>query len=70
MDAKLRGGKRKGAGRKPGPERVGITIRITKLAAAKLNAYCAAKKLSQASAIERWALNSRCLPGNEDRDQR
>jgi hypothetical protein len=51
-----RGGKREGSGRKPGSERVAITVRLTKPAADKLNAYCAAKKLSQARAVEAWAI--------------
>lgn len=50
-----RGGKRKGAGRKPAPPKAAITVRIKPDAADKLNAYCAAKKLSQARAIEMLA---------------
>lgn len=53
------GGKRKGAGRKPGPARVAITVRITKPAADKLNAYVEAKQSSQAREIEAWALRLR-----------
>lgn len=49
------GGKREGAGRKAGPARVAITVRIKKEAADKINAHCAAKKTSQARAIEAWA---------------
>jgi hypothetical protein len=48
------GGRREGAGRKAGPVRVAITIRIKKESADKLNAHCTAKKLSQARAIEAW----------------
>jgi len=53
------GGKRKGAGRKAGPARVAVTVRIKKEASDKLNAYCASKKTSQARAIEAWALRLR-----------
>lgn len=60
------GGKREGAGRKPGkpgkktaPERVAVTVRITAEAAAKLNAFVAAKGTSQAREIEAWALKLR-----------
>jgi len=53
------GGKRKGAGRKAGPARVAVTVRITTRAADKLNAYVAAKKSSQAREIEAWALRLR-----------
>ena len=53
------GGKRKGAGRKAGPARVAVTVRIKKPAADQLNAHCAAKKTSQARAIEAWALRLR-----------
>ncbi len=49
------GGKREGAGRKPGPARVAITVRIKQKSADKLNAYCKAKNLSQARAVEAWA---------------
>ena len=52
----MRGGKRKGAGRTPAPPKVAITVRIKPAAAEKLNAYCAAKNLSQARAIEAWAI--------------
>jgi hypothetical protein len=52
----MRGGKRKGAGRKPAPPKVAITVRIKPDAAEKLNAYCAAKETSQARAIETWAM--------------
>ena len=50
-----RGGKRQGAGRKPAPPKVAITVRINPAAANKLIAYCETKKLSQARAIEAWA---------------
>jgi hypothetical protein len=51
-----RGGKRKGAGRKLVASKRAITVRITSHAANSLNAYCAAKKLSQARAVEAWAI--------------
>jgi hypothetical protein len=50
-----RGGKRQGAGRAFAPPKVAITVRIKPAAADKLNAYCAARKLSQARAVEAWA---------------
>ena len=50
------GGKRKGAGRKAGPARVAVTVRIIPKSAEKLNAYVAAKQSSQAREIEAWAL--------------
>ena len=53
------GGKREGAGRKAGPARIAVTVRITKPAADKLNAYVDAKKTSQAREIEAWALRLR-----------
>ena len=53
------GGRRKGAGRKPSPPRVAVTVRITPKAADKLNAYVAAKQSSQAREIESWALRLR-----------
>ena len=39
-----RGGKRQGAGRKPTPPRVAVTVRIAPKAADKLNAYVEAKQ--------------------------
>lgn len=56
----MRGGKRKGAGRPPAPPKVAITVKIKPAAADKLNAYCTAKKTSQARAIE--ALANRLKP--------
>ena len=53
------GGKREGAGRKAGPARVAVTVRITPKAADKLNAYVEAKKTSQAREVEAWALRLR-----------
>lgn len=57
MPKENRGGKRQGAGRKAGPARVAITVRIKPAAAEKLNAHCAANKTSQACAVESWALS-------------
>jgi hypothetical protein len=48
------GGPRKGAGRKPGPKKPTITVRLSPEAKARLIAYCAAKRTSQAKAIEQW----------------
>jgi len=56
MPKENRGGKRQGAGRKAGPVRVAITVRIKPAAADNLNAYCEAKKTSQARAVESWAI--------------
>ena len=55
----MRGGKRQGAGRKPAPPRVAITVRIKPAAADKLNAYVKVKKSSQAREVEAWALRLR-----------
>jgi hypothetical protein len=55
----MKGGKRKGAGRKPAPPRQGVTVRISPDAAQRLRAYCTAHGISQAKAIERWALGSK-----------
>ncbi len=49
-----RGGKRKGAGRKPAPARAGITVRVDTATAARFVAYCAAKRISQAAAFTAW----------------
>lgn len=46
-----RGGKRQGAGRKPAPAKVAITLRADAETAARFAAYCAAKNLSQAKAF-------------------
>jgi hypothetical protein len=46
-----RGGKRQGAGRKPAPARVGITVRVDTATAARFAAYCAASKMSQSQAF-------------------
>ena len=53
------GGKREGAGRKAGPARVAVTVRISPKSADKLNAYVEAKQSSQAREIEAWALRLR-----------
>ena len=47
----MRGGKRKGAGRKPAPVKVALTLRVDAETAARFAAYCAAKNLSQAKAF-------------------
>lgn len=49
-----RGGKRKGAGRKPAPARAAITVRVDTATAARFVAYCTAKRISQASAFTAW----------------
>lgn len=58
MKGPLRGGKRKGAGRKPldptdKPE--AVTIKAHPLAVARFKAWCAAKGLSHREAFEAWA---------------
>jgi hypothetical protein len=54
-----RGGKREGAGRKAGPARVPVTVRISPTALEKLNASVEAKKSSQSAEVEAWALRLR-----------
>jgi len=49
-----RGGRRKGAGRKPAPARAGITVRVGTATAARFAAYCAAKDISQSAAFTTW----------------
>ena len=49
-----RGGKRKGSGRKPGPARAGITVRVDTETAARFARYCAAKGVSQSQAFTAW----------------
>lgn len=52
-----RGGKRKGAGRKPlaaEDRRVAVTIKAHSLAVARFSAYCATKNLSHREAFENW----------------
>ncbi len=54
----MRGGKRKGAGRKPrvsGPVEP-ITVRVKKEAADRLRAHCELTKKSQSEAAEKWML--------------
>ena len=54
----MRGGKRKGAGRKPrvsGPVEP-ITVRVKKEAANRLRAHCEKTKQSQSEAAEKWML--------------
>jgi hypothetical protein len=55
---KMRGGKRKGAGRKPrvsGPIE-SITVRVKKEAADKLRSHCERTEQSQSEAAEKWML--------------
>ena len=47
------GGKRKGAGRKRGPARVKITVRIDNDTASRFRLYCKLEKISQSKAIVR-----------------
>jgi hypothetical protein len=51
----MRGGKRKGAGRKPRSEPLkSVTVRLDLEEAEKLNAICKASGLSQSKLIEKW----------------
>jgi hypothetical protein len=54
-----RGGKRKGAGRKPAPLKHAITVRISVEAAGRFRLYRHLTKLSQARAIERLIAEAR-----------
>lgn len=47
-----RGGKRKGAGRKPSPFRKALTMRISTYTFERFKLYCKLAKLSQARAFE------------------
>ncbi len=47
-----RGGKRKGAGRKPSPFRKALTMRISTYTLERFKLYCKLAKLSQARAFE------------------
>jgi hypothetical protein len=55
----MRGGKRKGAGRKTAPARAGITVRVSTATAARFALYCAAKGISQANAFSAWVAKLR-----------
>lgn len=46
-----RGGKRQGAGRKPAPPRVAITVKVTAHDAARLKTYMQRARLSQSRAL-------------------
>jgi len=47
------GGKRKGAGRKAGPARVAVTVKVDQYTSSRFRLYCHITKLSQARAFER-----------------
>jgi hypothetical protein len=50
-----RGGKRKGAGRKPRSEPLkGVTVKLEDEAVDKLNAICKATGLSQSKLVAKW----------------
>lgn len=56
----MRGGKRKGAGRKPRSEaREALTVRIEPAYAEKFRKLCAAKGRSQAQQITEWIKRAR-----------
>lgn len=63
----MRGGKRQGAGRKPAPPRVAITLRVDEQTAARFSAYCAEKATSQAKAFTAWV---RRLPNDKGQTRR
>ena len=46
------GGKRQGAGRKAGPARVAVTVRVNQFTASRFRLYCRLTELSQAKAFE------------------
>jgi hypothetical protein len=51
----MRGGKRKGAGRKPRSEPLkGVTVKLEAEAVGKLNAICKAAGLSQSKLVAKW----------------
>ena len=51
----MKGGKRKGAGRKPRSEPLkAVTVRLELAEAEKLNAICEASGLSQSKLIAKW----------------
>ena len=51
----IRGGKRKGAGRKPRSEPLkGVTVKLEDEAVDKLNAICKATGLSQSKLVAQW----------------
>lgn len=51
----MRGGKRKGAGRKPRSEPLqAVTVRLEPKAVGKLNALCKLAGLSQSKIIAKW----------------
>jgi hypothetical protein len=55
-----RGGKRKGAGRKPlAPEQraVGVTVRVRPQVAARFRAWCKARGISQSEAFSAYVLH-------------
>jgi hypothetical protein len=49
----MRGGKRKGAGRKPAPDKFSITVRVEVGTILRFKLYCHLSKLSQAQAFAR-----------------
>jgi hypothetical protein len=49
----MRGGKRKGAGRKPASNKFPITVRVEAETIQRFKLYCHLSKLSQARAFER-----------------
>jgi predicted DNA-binding protein len=55
----MRGGKRKGAGRKPRSEPLkAVTVRLEPEAVDKLNALCKPTGLSQSKLIAKWILEA------------
>jgi hypothetical protein len=49
----MRGGKRKGAGRKPAPNKFSITVRVEAETIQRYKLYCRLSKLSQARSFAR-----------------
>jgi hypothetical protein len=54
-----RGGKRKGAGRKPAPPRKAFTVRLDAYAASRLVLYCHLAELTQSAAVARLVTEAR-----------
>jgi hypothetical protein len=55
-----RGGKRKGAGRKPAPPRKAFTVRLDAYAASRFTLYCHLAKLTQSAAVARLVVEAKC----------
>jgi hypothetical protein len=61
-----RGGKRKGAGRKPAPPRKAFTVRLDAEAASRFTLYCQLAKLTQSAAVARLVMEARVPVGIDE----